>query len=59
MDEELAERNKLTVDFIWTEDESLVDAESLPEPHVPTQEIADDLQPAIEQFAAIVYDLKA
>jgi type I restriction enzyme M protein len=40
------------------QDKSLEDAESLPEPDVLVQEIADDLQTALEQFSAIAAELK-
>jgi len=38
--------------------ERLEDAESPPEPDVLVQEIADDLQAVMEQFAAIANELK-
>ena len=36
---------------------SVEDSENLPEPDVLAQEIADDLQTALEQFAAIAAEL--
>ena len=39
-------------------DKSLEDADSLPEPDVLAQEIADDLQAAMELFGAIANELK-
>jgi type I restriction enzyme M protein len=36
----------------------LEDSENLPEPEVLAQEIADDLQTALEQFSAISAELK-
>jgi len=56
--EELAKRDKLNLDIFWLRDKSLEDAEGLPEPDVLAQEIADDLQAAMEQFAAIANELK-
>ena len=56
--EELAKRDKLNLDIFWIKDKSLEDAESLPEPDVLAQEIAEDLQAAMEQFASIAAELK-
>jgi type I restriction enzyme M protein len=56
--DEIARRDKLNLDIFWIKDKSLEDAESLPEPDVLAQEIADDLQAAMEQFAAIAAELK-
>ncbi len=39
-------------------DTSLEDADSLPEPDVLAQEIAEDLQAAMELFAGIANELK-
>ena len=51
--EELIKRDKVNLDIFWLKDKSLEDSESLPEPEVLAQEIVDDLQTAMEQFAAI------
>ncbi len=56
--EELVRRDKLNLDIFWLKDKSLEDSENLPEPDVLAQEIADDLQTALEQFAAIAAELK-
>ncbi len=56
--EELAKRDKLNLDILWMKDKSLEDAESLPEPDVLAQEIANDLLVAMEQFAAIANELR-
>ncbi len=56
--EELARRDKLNLDIFWLRDKSLEDAEGLPDPDVLAQEIADDLQAAMEQFAAIANELR-
>jgi type I restriction enzyme M protein len=56
--EELAKRDKLNLDIFWIKDKSLEDAESLPEPDVLAQEIAEDLQAAMEQFTSIAAELK-
>jgi hypothetical protein len=51
--EERAWRDRLNMDILWLRNTSMEDAESLPEPDVLAQEIPDDLELAIEQFAAI------
>ena len=56
--EELAKRDKLNLDIFWIKDKSLEDADSLPEPDILAQEIADDLQTALELFGAIANELK-
>lgn len=55
---ELARRDKLNLDIFWLKDKSLEDSDDLPEPDVLAQEIADDLQTALEQFNAIAAELK-
>ena len=42
----------------WLKDRSLEDSEGLPEPDVLAQEIADDLQTALDQFTSIAGDLR-
>ena len=56
--DELAKRDKLNLDIFWLKDKSLEDSENLPEPDVLAQEIADDLQTALDQFASIAAELK-
>lgn len=56
--DELLKRDKLNLDIFWLKDKSLEDSENLPEPDVLAQEIADDLQTALEQFASIAAELK-
>ncbi len=48
-----ADTPRLNLDIFWLKDTSLEDADSLPEPDVLAQEIAEDLQAAMELFAAI------
>ena len=55
--EELVKRDKASLDLFWLRDESLEDGENLPAPEVLAQEIADDLQAALEQFQSIATDL--
>jgi type I restriction enzyme M protein len=56
--EELLKRDKVNLDLFWLKDESLEDADELPPPDVLAQEIADDLEAALEQFTAIAEKLK-
>jgi type I restriction enzyme M protein len=51
-------RDKLNLDIFWLKDESLEDSANLPDPDIIAQEIVEDLQAALAQFAAIVQDLK-
>ena len=48
---------RVSISF-WLRDSSLEDSDDLPEPDVLAQEIADDLQTALEQFASIANGLK-
>ncbi len=55
--DELMARDKVNLDIFWLRDESLEDSANLPEPDVLAAEIVEDLQAALEQFAAIAEDL--
>jgi type I restriction enzyme M protein len=55
---ELAMHDKLDLDPFWIKDMALEDAENLPNPDVPAQEIAEDLKTALEPFRTIANDLK-
>jgi type I restriction enzyme M protein len=55
---ELQKRDKANLDIFWLKDKSLEDSDDLPEPDLLAQEIADDLQTALEQFQAIAEKLK-
>jgi type I restriction enzyme M protein len=57
--EELIKRDKVNLDIFWLKDKSLEDSENLPEPDVLAQEIADDLQTALEQFQSIANELES
>ena len=57
--DELIARDKVSLDIFWLRDESLEDAGTLPEPDILAAEIVEDLQAALEQFAAIAEDLKS
>jgi type I restriction enzyme M protein len=56
--EELARRDKLNLDVFWLKDQSLEDSENLPEPDELAEEIAEDLQAALELFSTITKRLK-
>jgi type I restriction enzyme M protein len=56
--EELVKRDKVNLDILWLKDKSLEDSNDLPAPDVLAQEIADDLQTALEQFQAIAEKVK-
>ena len=55
--EELVQRDKCSLDIFWLRDESLDASDNLPDPDVIAAEIIEDLQAALEQFAAINADL--
>jgi type I restriction enzyme M protein len=57
--DELMARDKVNLDIFWLRDESLEDSANLPEPDVLAAEIVEDLQAALEQFAAISEDIGA
>jgi type I restriction enzyme M protein len=54
---ELLQRDKVSLDITWLRDESLEDIDNLPSPAVIAQEIVDDLQAALAEFAAIAESL--
>jgi type I restriction enzyme M protein len=56
--EELAKRDKVNLDIFWLKDEALEESANLPAPELIAQEITDDLEAALEQFATIAEDLK-
>ncbi len=55
--DELVKRDKASLDIFWLRDESLEDSDNLPAPEVIAAEIVEDLQAALDQFAAIAADL--
>ncbi len=56
--DDLMKRDKVNLDIFWLRDKSLEDSDDLPTPDVLAQEIADDLQTALEQFTAIAEKVK-
>ena len=55
--EELIKRDKINMDLFWLQEKSLEDSDSLPDPDVIAAEIVDDLQAALDGFAAIIAEL--
>lgn len=56
--DELIQRDKANLDIFWLKDESLEDSENLPAPEVLAEEIVQNLEAALEQFAAIQEELE-
>jgi type I restriction enzyme M protein len=52
------QRDKVSLDIFWLKDESLEDAENLPDPDVLASEIAENLESALEEFSSISEDLE-
>jgi type I restriction enzyme M protein len=57
--DELMKRDKVSLDIFWLRDESLEDSENLPAPQTIADEIVENLESALEQFAEIQEPLKA
>ncbi len=56
--EDLLKRDKVNLDIFWLKDDALEESANLPAPEIIAQEITDDLEAALEQFATIAEDLK-
>ena len=56
--EELIKRDKVNLDLFWLRDDTLDDGDHLPDPGILAEEIADDLQTALDQFRAIAEGLR-
>lgn len=56
--EELVARDKVSLDITWLRDESLEDMENLPPPDVIAQEIVEDLEAALAEFAEVAASLR-
>ena len=56
--DELLARDKVSLDVTWLRDDSLEDMDNLPPPDVIAQEIVEDLEAALAEFAAIAESLK-
>jgi len=55
--DELVARDKVSLDLVWLRDESLEDLENLPPPDMSAQEIVEDLEAALAEFAAVAEGL--
>ena len=55
--EEIASRDKISLDILWLRDEALSDSDNLPAPDILAAEIVADLEAALEQFREIAGDL--
>lgn len=55
----LVARDKASLDIFWLQDKSLEDSANLPAPAVIAAEIVEDLQAALDQFAAVAQSLAA
>ena len=56
--EEILRREGANLDLSWIRDKSLEDSADLEDPDTIAEEIADDLQAALEQFVTIAADLR-
>ncbi len=56
--DELVARDKCSLDLTWLRDNSLLEAENLPEPDEIAAEIEEDLQAALVQIRSILGDLE-
>ncbi len=54
--EELVARDKASLDITWLRDDSLEDTENMP-PAIIAQEIIEDLEEALTEFAAVAQAL--
>jgi type I restriction enzyme M protein len=57
--DELTKRDKVNLDIFWLKDDALEESANLPAPEIIAQEIVDDLEAALEQFATIAEDLSS
>ena len=48
----------MNLDIFWLKDDSLEDSANLPAPHLIAEEITEDLEAALDQFATNAEDLK-
>jgi type I restriction enzyme M protein len=56
--DDLVKRDKVKLDIFWLKDDALEESANLPAPEMIAQEITDDFEAALEQFATIADDLK-
>jgi type I restriction enzyme M protein len=56
--DDLLKRDKVNLDIFWLKDDALEESANLPAPHIIAEEITEDLETALENFAAIAEDVK-
>jgi len=56
--DELLKRDKVNPDRFWLKDEALEESANVLAPEIIAQEISDDLEAALKQFATLAEDLK-
>jgi type I restriction enzyme M protein len=56
--DELLQRDKVSLDITWLRDNSLEDVDNLPPPEVIAQEIVEDIEAALGEFAQIAETLR-
>ncbi len=52
--DEIIKRDKTSLDIFWLKDDSIEDSANLPTPEILAQEIADNLEDALEQMRGII-----
>jgi len=55
--DELIKRDKISLDIFWLKDESMEDTENLPPPEIIAQEIADNLESALDSIKELIVSL--
>lgn len=55
--DDIIKRDKVSLDIFWLKDESLEDTENLPPPEIIAQEIADNLQSALDSINELISNL--
>lgn len=55
--DEIAKRDKTSLDIFWLKDESLGDLDNLPEPDEVAAEIIDNVEDALEAFRGVIKEL--
>ena len=55
--DDLIKRDKVSLDIFWLKDETLGDTENLPPPEIIAQEIADNLESALESINELIVSL--
>ena len=56
--EELASRDKTSLDVFWLKDDSLTDLDNLPEPDVLALEIIDNIEAGLQSFRNVAASLR-